>query len=330
MGKSFDKIWPYAFGAAMLTVVVIFGPKFIKREDGFDPRPGAAPAAAPLAAASNGATLHGNTAPQIPSDLPGNLKPIIKGKPLIALYRIVAERLIDKLKPPSLQPTYREYERLLMNTAGALYTNLGLTLPDGCVIPQDVPSGWVESPHFDTMRDYGYLREIHTTNLAYFKQIESRLFDDYSTKTIAVLMEQFADATKYRVPGDEATLHLIKAVYGDDFVEDYAKGHQPREQRSRTALQIPAKSIQQAEADVSSVWRTEFSDPELTAVKDYIIQRDLGGKLRDDFYRSNMEEAEKGLMESTILGYRISKIHTLTTDLVAAYGATFNNAANKH
>jgi hypothetical protein len=43
-----------------------------------------------------------------------------------------------------------------------------------------------------------------------------------------------------------------------------------------------------------------------------------------------MEEAEKGLMESTILGYRISKIHTLTTDLVAAYGATFNNAANKH
>jgi len=105
---------------------------------------------------------------------------------------------------------------------------------------------------------------------------------------------------------------------------------QPREQRARTALQIPAKSIQQAEADVSSVWRTEFSDPELTAVKDYIIQRDLGGKLRDDFYRSNMEEAEKGLMESTILGYRISKIHTLTTDLVAAYGATFNNAANKH
>ena len=330
MGKSFDKIWPYALGAAMLTVVVIFGPKFIKREDGFDPRPGAAPPAAPLAAASNGATLHGNATPQIPSDLPGNLKPIIKGKPPMALYRIVAERLIDKLKPPSLQPTYREYERLLMNTAGALYTNLGLTLPDGCVIPQDVPSGWVESPHFDTMRDYGYLREIHTTNLAYFKQIESRLFDDYSAKTIAVLMEQFADATKYRVPGDEATLHLIKAVYGDDFVEDYAKGHQPREQRSRTTLQIPAKSIQQAEADVSSVWRTEFSDPELTAVKDYIIQRDLGGKLRDDFYRSNMEEAEKGLMESTILGYRISKIHTLTTDLVAAYGATFNNAANKH
>ena len=313
----------------MLTVVVIFGPKFIKREDGFDPRPGAAPPAAPLAAASNGAALRGS-APQIPSDLPGNLKPIIKRKPPMALYRIIAERLIDKLKPPSLQPTYREYERLLMNTAGALYTNLGLTLPDGCVIPQDVPSGWVESPHFDTMRDYGYLREIHTTNLAYFKQIESRLFDDYSTKTIAVLMEQFADATKYRVPGDEATLHLIKAVYGDDFVEDYAKGHQPREQRSRTALQIPAKSIQQAEADVSSVWRTEFSDPELTAVKDYIIQRDLGGKLRDDFYRSNMEEAEKGLMESTILGYRISKIHTLTTDLVAAYGATFNNAANKH
>jgi len=35
MGKSFDKIWPYALGAAMLTVVVIFGPKFIKREDGF-------------------------------------------------------------------------------------------------------------------------------------------------------------------------------------------------------------------------------------------------------------------------------------------------------
>jgi hypothetical protein len=330
MGKSFDKIWPYALGAAMLTVVVIFGPKLIKRDDGFDPRPGAAPPAAPLAAASNGAALRGSAAPQIPSDLPGNLKPIIKGKPPMALYRIVAERLIDKLKPPSLQPTYREYERLLMNTAGALYTNLGLTLPDGCVIPQDVPSGWVESPHFDTMRDYGYLREIHTTNLAYFKQIESRLFDDYSTKTIAVLMEQFADATKYRVPGDEATLHLIKAVYGDDFVEDYAKGHQPREQRSRTALQIPAKSIQQAEADVSSVWRTEFSDPELTAVKDYIIQRDLGGKLRDDFYRSNMEEAEKGLMESTILGYRISKIHTLTTDLVAAYGATFNNAANKH
>jgi len=313
----------------MLTVVVIFGPKFIKREDGFDPRPGAAPPAAPLAAASNGAALRGS-APQIPSDLPGNLKPIIKRKPPMALYRIIAERLIDKLKPPSLQPTYREYERLLMNTAGALYTNLGLTLPDGCIIPQDVPSGWVESPHFDTMRDYGYLREIHTTNLAYFKQIESRLFDDYSAKTIAVLMEQFADATKYRVPGDEATLHLIKAVYGDDFVEDYAKGHQPREQRSRTALQIPAKSIQQAEADVSSVWRTEFSDPELTAVKDYIIQRDLGGKLRDDFYRSNMEEAEKGLMESTILGYRISKIHTLTTDLVAAYGATFNNAANKH
>jgi hypothetical protein len=312
MGKSFDKIWPYALGATMLTVVVIFGPKFIKREDGFDPRPGAAPPAAPLATASNGATLPGNAAPQIPSALPGNLKPIIKGKPPMALYRIVAERLIDKLKPPSLQPTYREYERLLMNTAGALYTNLGLTLPDGCVIPQDVPSGWVESPRFDT------------------KQIESRLFDDYSTKTIAVLMEQFADATKYRVPGDEATLHLIKAVYGDDFVEDYAKGHQPREQRSRTALQIPAKSIQQAEADVSSVWRTEFSDPELTAVKDYIIQRDLGGKLRDDFYRSNMEEAEKGLMESTILGYRISKIHTLTTDLVAAYGATFNNAANKH
>jgi len=330
MGKSFDKIWPYALGAVMLTVVVIFGPKFIKREDGFDPRPGAAPPAAPLAAASNGAALPGSAAPQIPSALPGNLKPIIKGKPPMALYRIVAERLIDKLKPPSLQPTYREYERLLMNTAGALYTNLGLTLPDGCVIPQDVPSGWVESPHFDTMRDYGYLREIHTTNLAYFKQIESRLFDDYSTKTIAVLMEQFADATKYRVPGDEATLHLIKAVYGDDFVEDYTKGHQPREQRSRTALQIPAKSIQQAEADVSSVWRTEFSDPELTAVKDYIIQRDLGGKLRDDFYRSNMEEAEKGLMESTILGYRISKIHTLTTDLVAAYGATFNNAANKH
>ena len=314
----------------MLTVVVIFGPKFIKREDGFDPRPGAAPPAAPLAAASNGAALRGSAAPQIPSDLPGNLKPIIKRKPPMALYRIIAERLIDKLKPPSLQPTYREYERLLMNTAGALYTNLGLTLPDGCIIPQDVPSGWVESPHFDTMRDYGYLREIHTTNLAYFKQIESRLFDDYSAKTIAVLMEQFADATKYRVPGDEATLHLIKAVYGDDFVEDYAKGHQPREQRSRTALQIPAKSIQQAEADVSSVWRTEFSDPELTAVKDYIIQRDLGGKLRDDFYRSNMEEAEKGLMESTILGYRISKIHTLTTDLVAAYGATFNNAANKH
>ena len=278
MGKSFDKIWPYALGAAMLTVVVIFGPKFIKREDGFDPRPGAAPPAAPLAAASNGATLHGNAAPQIPSALPGNLKPIIKGKPPMALYRIVAERLIDKLKPPSLQPTYREYERLLMNTAGALYTNLGLTLPDGCVIPQDVPSGWVESPHFDTMRDYGYLREIHTTNLAYFKQIESRLFDDYSTKTIAVLMEQFADATKYRVPGGrKPPCSSSRRFTGITSSRTTRKGtSRASRSRSRTALQIPARSIQQAEADVASVWRTEFTDQELTAVKDYIIQSDLG------------------------------------------------------
>lgn len=330
MRKSFEKIRLYALGAAMMTVVVMFGPKFIKRDDGSDLGPAAATTPA-AAASTNRAVLHSNAAPRTPSVLPENLMPIVIGKPPMALYRIVAERLIDKLKPATLQPTYREYERLLMNTADALYTNLGLNLPDGYVIPQDVPSAWVESPHFDTMRDYGYLKEIHATNLAYFKQIESRLFDEYSTKTIAVLMEQFAAATKDRRPGDESTLQLIKGIYADDFIEAYAKGHLPNDpHRSRTTRQMPVRSIEQAEADVASVWRTEFTDQELAEIKDYIIQNDIGEKLRDDFYYSNMQEAQKGLIESSILGYRISRIHTLTIDIVAAYGAAFNNASNKH
>jgi hypothetical protein len=144
-------------------------------------------------------------------------------------------------------------------------------------------------------------------------------------------MAQFENATKYRLPGDENTLHLIQAIYGNGFVEDYAKGHVPYDpHRSRFVLKVPAKSVQQAESDVASVWRTEFTDKELAEVKDYVIQHSLGEKLRDDFYAANMEEAEKGLMESTMLGYRISRIHTLTINIVAAYGAAFNNAANKH
>jgi hypothetical protein len=42
MGKSFEKIRLYALGAAMMTVVVVFGPKFIKRDDGSDLGPAAA------------------------------------------------------------------------------------------------------------------------------------------------------------------------------------------------------------------------------------------------------------------------------------------------
>lgn len=309
MVKLFEKIWPYLLGAVMLGFVFIYGPKVIKLNNGDNLGP--AEISTPIPVVSN--------AP---------VKAIMLTKPAMALYRGIAEGLIYKLKPANLRPTYCEYEKLASNTAIALRVKLGLVLPEGFIIPKDIPIDWIENPKFDTVESYGYMRQLNSANFAYMKRILDRLVDEYAAKTIAVLMEQFQQVTTDRIAGDAATLNFLKLLYGDNFIKDYMYMHRIKDTHSTGEFAIPPKAVQLAEAELTSVWRTEFTNQQLEEVKRFIIVNKVGSKLRDDFFRSSLPEAEVSLMESSILGYRISSMHTLTIIITASYSALANTASN--
>ena len=323
--KFLDKLWPYILGAAMLCVAVILGPKFIHKADDVRPSP-----------SLNGAVPQGSTnvaATQTPQDqLPGGLQPIMLEKPSEAMYLLVAEALVKKLKPASLLLTYSENKTLNSATASALRTNLGLVLPSTYVVPASIPKTWVDSPHLDTMLDYQYKWALYNANTPYIQKITSTLIDDYSSKTISILSDQFSAITKSRKRGDMVALQFIKDLYGLDYMNSYFLSHLPVETRPGLSkpTQFPDKLNTDQEAELASYWRTEFSDEDFVQVKQYIISNGLGDKLQSDLQHSDLPEAEKGLLESSILGYRINSMHELTCTLVAAYSARGTTMSNYH
>ena len=322
-------------GAAVMIGVGIFGPAAIKKMGENRAKPAAARSSREKEASSRWAPerLRARTAcrrqPAIPPgrSLPDGLKPILGDKVPLAFYRIIADGLIRKLKPGSLTPTYREYETMVTSTAEGLYKELGLTLPDGYVIPPGVPQKWAEAPEFRTMQDYACFKLLIEANRDYIRQILNQLLDNYSIKVVDLLMTRFNAVTANRRPADEKTLLFVRELYGENFIKDYALGHQPvdRHRTVRRQLVFPDKIILRAESDVASLWRTEFTDDELEQVKTFIVQTELRDKLRDDLYHSSLPEAERGLVESTILGYRISSLHNLTVDIVSSYSVRLND-----
>jgi hypothetical protein len=143
-----------------------------------------------------------------------------------------------------------------------------------------------------------------------------------------MLMERFIEARAFRKPGDQVSLSFIKALYGQNFVSDYANAHHPVESfepKQRAALKgeapkvtVPPKLVAEAEAEAATLWRTEFSDDELAAVRDFILNQRLGDKLREDLLYNDMTAAEKGLIEKNIVGYRLLYLHGLTRQVVSA------------
>jgi hypothetical protein len=72
-----------------------------------------------------------------------------------------------------------------------------------------------------------------------------------------------------------------------------------------------------AEAQVSSLWRTEFRSEELPAVREYILNQKLQDKLREDLLSGVLSVAERGLMEKNAIGYRVIFLHDLSRKVLS-------------
>ena len=298
-----EKLWLYGAGVVILIFAATLGPKILK----------------PQHTPTSVTQTPGNIQNPV-SSLPSGLHPIMADNPPIVIYRIIAESLIKKLAPASLITTPGEYETLCASTGERLRLELGLALPGGYVIPNGVTQDWIEKPSFLAISDYVQLDKVKAANIEYTKKLSNRLMDQYANQTVKLLAAQFASVIENRKSGDDETLQFLFDLYGKDFVQRYMTINFPPVDNGGiiTRREISAKVVQHIEADVAGLWHTEFSHEELTAVKNLIIEQQLGAKLFSDFTGANLGVGEKGLLEKTLLGYRLSVMHSLTITEVAS------------
>jgi hypothetical protein len=314
MPDKLVKLWPYALGVVMLLATLLFAPQVIRSLN--RPTKVSGPGSEP----GNSESVK----------LPNGLQPIRLKQAPVALYRVLADMLISKLRPTTLQTSFKEYETLAISLGEGLRTNMGVMFPEGYAIPKSIPQEWLEQPSYDTMQEFGYVRDLNVTNRNYMQRLVTRMLDECSAKTLSLVTEHVTEVINARKPGDESALSFVKLVYGKNFVSDYATARIAVVEtvHGKQAIILPPQVIAQAEAEVASFWRTEFTDQEITAARDFLLQGDLALKLHRDFLQSNMPEAEKGLMESTLLGYRVCTMHDLTVNVVAAYCAKVGKTSN--
>jgi len=300
------KLWPYILGAIVLAVGVAISGRVL-------------PTRGPTA-----------SAPRI-SAAPSQLRPVRIERAPEALYFLVAEGLVEKLKTGDLLLTVREYRELTRQTSRHLREDLGLELPQGFSLPAGVSKEWLEHPEFGSMNDYGYIQQVHAANRDYLQNVVHRLLDEHASQTVQLMMDRITAIRSFRTLGDDESLCFVKALYGEHFVNDYASAHAPKmnPQKSRArsrkqlnpaqAVTLPAKELAVAEAQVSSLWRTEFQSEELPAIREYILSQKLQDKLREDLLYGELSAADRGLMEKNALGYRLIFLHDLTRKVLASH-----------
>ena len=181
------------------------------------------------------------------------------------------------------------------------------------------------------MNDYGYIQQVHAANRDYLQTIVRRLLDEHASQTLQLMMDRIIAIRSFRSPGNDESLSFVKALYGDHFVNEYAGAHAPKEnnEKPRTPIRkqhsptqlvtLPAKEIAAAEAQVSSLWRTEFRSEEFPAVREYILSQNLQDKLREDLFYGALSAAERGLMEKNPFGYRLIFLHDLTRKVLTSH-----------
>jgi len=300
------KLWPYILGAIVLAAGVAISSRVL-------------PTREPTASASR------------ISSAPSQLRPVRIERAPEALYFLVAEGLVEKLKTGDLLLTVREYRELTRQTSRHLREDLGLELPPSFSLPAGVSKDWLEHPEFGSMNDYGYIQQVHAANRDYLQHVVHRLLDEHASQTVQLMMDRITAIRSFRTPGDGESLCFVKALYGDHFVNEYAATHAPKvnpekpRARSRKQLNpaqtvtLPAKELAVAEAQVSSLWRTEFQSEELPTVREYILDQKLQDKLREDLLYGALSAADRGLMEKNALGYRLIFLHDLTRKVLASH-----------
>jgi len=262
---------------------------------------------------------------------PSRLRPVRIERAPEVLYFLVAEGLVEKLKTGDLLLTVREYRELTRQTSRHLREDLGLELPPGFSLPAGISKDWLEHPEFSSMNDYGYIQQVHAANRDYLQTIVRRLLDEHASQTLQLMMDRIIAIRSFRSPGNDESLSFVKALYGDHFVNEYAGAHAPKEnnEKPRTRIRtqhsptefvtLPAKEIAAAEAQVSSLWRTEFRSEELPAVREYVLSQNLQDKLREDLFYGALSAAERGLMEKNPFGYRLIFLHDLTRKVLTSH-----------
>ena len=264
-----------------------------------------------------------------PTSATAQLQPVRVEKPPEVLYLLVAQALVEKLKTGDLLLTVREHRELTRQTSRHLRDDLGLELPRGFTLPPGIPRSWLEHPEFGDPDDYAFIQQVQAANRDYLQKIVGRLLDEYAPQTTQLMVERLAAIQSFRKPGDAESLSFVKALYGESFVNDYATAHRPKDDRvkawerkrnqpeSSQAVTRPAKEVAAAQAQVSSLWRTEFGPEELSAVREYILSQNLRDKLRDDLLYSDLSAAERSLMEKSVIGCRLVFLHDLTCRVVS-------------
>lgn len=298
------KLWPYFLGVIVLAAGVAVSSCVLPR-------------GAPVASTSR------------KSATPSQLQPVRIERAPEALYFLVAESLVEKLKTGDLLLTVREYRELTRQTSQHLREDLGLELPPGFSLPAGVPKEWLENPQFSSVSDYGFIQQVHVANRNYLRSVVQRLLDEHAPRTVELMMNRITAIRSFRRPGDDESLSFMKALYGDHFVNEYAASHTQKESKekprtrsrkrtsSTSTTPLPAKEVAAAEAQVSSLWRTEFQSEELPAVREYILSQKLQDKLQEDLLYGALSAAERGLMEKNAIGYRLIFLHDLTRKVLA-------------
>ncbi len=265
-----------------------------------------------------------------PSNASLHLRPVRVEPAPEALYFLVAEALVEKLRTGDLLLTVREYRELTRQTSRHLREGLGLELPPGYSLPASVPRDWLERPELSSMEDYARIQQLHAVNRDYLRNVLHRLLDEHASQTVQLMMERITAIRSFREPGDDESLSLVKALYGDHFANEYAASHAPRETKeklrargrkhvvSTNAATLSANEATVAEVHVSSLWRTEFRPEELPAVREYVLREKLQDRLREDLLYGVFSAAERGLMEKNAIGYRLLFLHDLTRKVLTA------------
>src|ERR1035441_5797177 len=153
------KLWPYLLGLTVLLVGAIVSSRML-----------------PKNAAGASARKPAFSATQ--------LQPVRVAKPPEALYFLVAQALVEKLKTGDLLLTVREYRELIRQTSLHLREDLGLELPAGFILPPSVPKSWLEHPDFSDPDYYTFLQQVQAGNRDYLQKIVGRLLDEYAPQQI--------------------------------------------------------------------------------------------------------------------------------------------------
>ncbi len=258
------------------------------------------------------------------------LRPVRVEQPPEVLYLLVAEGLVEKLKTGDTLLTQREHRELIHETSMHLRQDLGLELPPGFVVPPGVSGSWLEHPELDDPNQSAFIQQVQAANREYLRRIVARLLDDYAPQTMQLMTHRLAAIRSFRKPGDDESLSFVKALYGENFVNDCAAAHRQGKDQAKPwehnhnqpesgqPITRPAKEVAAAQAQVSSLWRTEFTPQELSAVGEYVLSQKLRDKLRDDLLYNDLSAAERSLMEKSAIGSRLISLHDLTCKVVSA------------